>query len=105
MKNQTKQTKNSFTQKWLNNPDLIFNETSDENSDVFNWIIRRNGWHTPDDLRFYLLDKARLLDAGCGNGRVTKILHNYAPSSTEIIGVDGASYEIADNNLIVIRKN
>jgi SAM-dependent methyltransferase len=104
MQLQTEQTKKSFAQKWTNNPDLIFNQTSDEDSEVFNWIIQRNGWRAPDDLRLFLSDKKRVLDAGCGNGRVTRLLHNYAPASTEIVGIDGASYDVASQNLSVFQN-
>jgi SAM-dependent methyltransferase len=99
MKNKDKQTIKSFSQKWNNNPDLAFDETSNESSDVFNWIIRRNGWRTPSDLRSYLDDKKRILDAGCGNGRVTKLLCNYGSPTAEIIGIDGSSDLIAAGNL------
>ena len=99
MKNNAEKTIKSFAEKWINNPGLVFDETSDESSDVFNWIIRRNGWATPNDLRSYLKDKRRILDAGCGNGRVTKLLHNYCSPNVEIIGIDGSSYLVAAENL------
>jgi 2-polyprenyl-3-methyl-5-hydroxy-6-metoxy-1,4-benzoquinol methylase len=104
MKNKADQTIKSFGEKWKNNPDLVFDETSNESSDVFNWIIRRNGWATPNGLRSYLYDKKRILDAGCGNGRVTNLLHNYSVTNAEIIGIDGSSYLVAAANLKEIKN-
>jgi SAM-dependent methyltransferase len=39
------------------------------------------------------------LDAGCGNGRVTALLRRYSAESTEVVGFDLVSSEIARQNL------
>ena len=47
------QTKTSFRDKWVNNPDLAFAETVREGSDIFNWILNRTPmkrWGKPDEL-------------------------------------------------------
>lgn len=70
-----------------------------EGSDLFLWILQRNGFANADMLAEYLKDKRRVLDAGCGNGRVTALLRRYSPSSTQIVGIDLISVEIARENL------
>jgi SAM-dependent methyltransferase len=82
------QTLRSFRDKWANRPDLAFAETMREGSDIFNWILERNGFVSVDRVRDWLAPKRRILDAGCGNGRVTALLRRYAPETTEIVGID-----------------
>lgn len=93
------QTYISFSDKWNNNKQLAFQETLREGSDIFNWILTRNGFANSDDLKYYLSTKQRILDAGCGNGRVTALLATHAPTSSDIIGIDLTSAEIARENL------
>jgi len=93
-------TKQTFKDKWENNPDLAFSQTLDEKSEIFNWIINRNGFKNSLQLKKYLNKKRRILDAGCGNGRVTALLRKYSnPENTEIIGIDVAPVKIAIKNL------
>jgi len=92
-------TLETFKDKWENNSQLAFEETLREGSDIFGWILKRNGFETPDELREYLKNKTRILDAGCGNGRVTALLRRYAPQTAEIVGIDLVSSEIARQNL------
>ena len=82
------QTKESFNQKWQNNQDLLVANTLDENSEFFKWIINRNGFISSKELLSFLKNKKRILDAGCGNGRITAMLHKYSPSSSEIVAFD-----------------
>ena len=94
------QTAGSFDQKWTENDTLAFSETMREGSDIQSWILNRNGWQTRDDLAGYLSGKKRVLDAGCGNGRVTALLASHRdPSSTEVVGVDLVAHKIAQENL------
>lgn len=93
------QTVASFRDKWEHNPDLAFAETLREGSDIFTWILSRNGLATPDALRAWLRGRARILDAGCGNGRVTALLRKYAPPSTAVVGIDLSSAHVARANL------
>ena len=37
------QTAKSFSEKWHNNRQLVFEETLREGSDILNWILTRNG--------------------------------------------------------------
>jgi SAM-dependent methyltransferase len=93
-------TAQSFRDKWEQNKQLAFAETLREGSDIFNWLLKRNGWDTPDGLRAYLSGKKRILDAGCGNGRVTALLRRYSsPGDTEIVGIDLVSASVAQENL------
>jgi len=70
-----------------------------EGSDIFNWILTRNGFATPADLSGWLAGRTRVLDAGCGNGRVTALLHKFAPPTVDIVGIDLTAAEVARENL------
>jgi SAM-dependent methyltransferase len=90
---------NTFREKWEHNRQLAFEETLREESEIFTWILGRNGFNSPEQFKAFLRDKRRLLDAGCGNGRVTALLRRYALRTTEIVGIDLVSSEIARENL------
>ncbi len=93
-------TKKSFSDKWNKNMDLAFENTLKENSEIQNWILNRNGWKNLTDFKFFLQGKKRILDAGCGNGRVTKLLRDYSDvNQTEIIGIDLVAHKVAEKNL------
>lgn len=94
------QTFVSFRDKWEKNRDLAFTETLREGSDIFTWILNRNGFHCVFDFREWLASKTRILDAGCGNGRVTALLKKYSNQHTEIVGIDIASVEVCRQNLV-----
>ena len=98
------QTARSFRDKWTNNPDLAFAETLREGSDIFQWIVTRNGVQSADGLRRWLEGRARILDAGCGNGRVTALLRHYAPDEAEIVGIDLTAAAVARENLAGLPK-
>jgi SAM-dependent methyltransferase len=102
-------TAKTFSEKWSRNPDLAFAQTLDESSEIARWILRRNGWGDGDGLSAYLSDKRRILDAGCGNGRVTALLQRHAPADSEIVGVDLTAADVARENLadltnVTVRK-
>jgi len=93
-------TATSFSDKWKNNPELVFEETLREGSEIFLWILNRNGFKDSGELSCFLKSKNRILDAGCGNGRVTALLRKYSnPATTEIIGIDFVASKIAKKNL------
>jgi SAM-dependent methyltransferase len=92
-------TANSFRLKWEKTPSLCFAETLNEKSEIFNWILKRNGFQNSEAFRRYLAGKKRILDAGCGNGRITALLRKYARPETLIVGIDLVSHEIAKKNL------
>jgi 2-polyprenyl-3-methyl-5-hydroxy-6-metoxy-1,4-benzoquinol methylase len=94
------QTNSSFRQKWQEGSDAFLETTLDENSEIFKWITRRNGFKTAMDFSNWLSPRRRILDAGCGNGRITNLLRNYADPATEIIGVDYSSHDIATDNFM-----
>lgn len=88
-------TRYSFTQKWRRNPDLFHDVTMDPHSEVHQWLMRRNGWRGLDDMRAHLSSARRILDAGCGNGRVLRLLRAAAPSGATVVGFDVATADVA----------
>lgn len=96
----TGDTAQSFKDKWEHNPDLLFSQTLDERSEFFNWILTRNGFGGGEALLAFLHDKRRILDAGCGNGRVTALLREHSsPEHTRILAIDLVAAEVARRNL------
>jgi SAM-dependent methyltransferase len=93
------QTAKSFSEKWHINRQLAFDTTLVENSDIQNWILTRNGLGGVDDLKDWLSTRKRVLDAGCGNGRVTALLRRYAPDDTQVVGIDLTAADVAAENL------
>ncbi len=94
-----RQTASTFREKWSRNPDLAFRQTLDEDSEIFRWILGRNGFDGPEALTSFLAGKRRILDAGCGNGRVTALLRRYAPPEAEIVAFDLTAADVARENL------
>lgn len=93
-------TARSFSDKWHRNKDLAFSNTLNPESDVFKWILGRNGFNSPEQFRSFLSGKTRILDAGCGNGRVTALLRtNSNEKQTEVIGIDLTAHDVAAENL------
>ena len=97
--NQEKQTINSFRDKWTNNRDLAFTDTLKESSNIQKWILRRNGFNSLEEFKEWLSGRERILDAGCGNGRVTALLQANTNSTQQIVGIDLSSAEVAAENL------
>jgi SAM-dependent methyltransferase len=93
------QTFQSFKDKWENNSNLAFSQTLDEESEVFKWIINRNGFDSLKEFRDFLKGKKRILDGGCGNGRVTALLRLHSEDDTEIVGIDLTAAHVAAENL------
>lgn len=100
----TQQTLSSFRDKWEQNRNLAFSETLKEGSDIFNWILNRNGFFTTAEFQEWLSPRKQILDAGCGNGRVTALLKKYAASSADILGVDFAAADVARENLAGLER-
>ncbi len=95
-------TARSFDDKWTQNPRLAFDETLREGSEVQQWILNRNGFASPAAMRAYLAGRGRILDAGCGNGRVTALLQRLAPASSQITGIDLVAADVARANLVAL---
>lgn len=93
------QTRRSFREKWANSPDAAFSSTLTEGSTIQNWIINRNGFDTLAGFEKYLSKKKRILDGGCGNGRVTALLSSIAAQGTEVMGIDLNADQVASANL------
>lgn len=93
------QTRRSFREKWAKSPDAVFAQTLQEGSSIQEWILSRNGFDGLDGLRAYLSDKSRILDGGCGNGRVTALLASAAAENSEVMGIDLNADEVAADNL------
>jgi SAM-dependent methyltransferase len=92
-------TAETFREKWTRNPDLAFSQTQDESSEILRWILRRNGFESLRDLGRFLANKRRILDAGCGNGRITALLHRHAPPDADLVAIDLTAAEVARRNL------
>lgn len=92
-------TEKSFYDKWHKNKDLAFQNTLKEGSDIQNWILTRNNWKTLEGLRIFLENKKSILDAGCGNGRVTALLAMNASPGAKITGIDLTAADVARENL------
>jgi SAM-dependent methyltransferase len=93
-------TKNSFHDKWHKNKDLAFENTLKENSEIQNWILNRNGFENLESFKSYLAKTHRILDAGCGNGRITALLRAITDfKQCEIVGIDLVAHKVAKDNL------
>jgi SAM-dependent methyltransferase len=92
-------TQRSFRDKWEKNESLAFTQTLREGSDINRWILTRNGFVSLQAMRDYLMSKKRILDAGCGNGRVTALLREQAAPQAHIVGVDLVAADVARRNL------
>lgn len=93
-------TKQSFRDKWSKNSDCAFEQTITEGTDIFNWILTRNGFADSAQLKDFLCRKKRILDAGCGNGRVTALLRKYSDEAqTSVFGIDLVAADVARKNL------
>lgn len=91
-------TPQSFFDKWSKNASAFYAETLREGSDTQQWILRRNGYVSPQAWAARLASCARVLDAGCGNGRVTALLRQLAPVQTEVVGIDLVAADVARQN-------
>jgi SAM-dependent methyltransferase len=92
-------TSQSFYDKWHKNKTLVFDNTLNEKSEIFKWILSRNGFKSAEELRAFLKNKRHILDAGCGNGRVTALLSKYSDETAEIVGIDLVAADVAKENL------
>lgn len=96
------QTYESFRNKWTQNRDLAFSETLREGSDIHTWILSRNGFSSTTAFQGWLAGRMRVLDAGCGNGRVTALLRCNAPVETSLVGIDLTAADVAKENLATL---
>ena len=91
-------TPRSFRDKWEKNVGAFFVETLREGSDTQRWIVERNGFATLSDFSIHLRSAARILDAGCGNGRVTALLRTLVAEKAEVVGIDLVAADVAREN-------
>jgi 2-polyprenyl-3-methyl-5-hydroxy-6-metoxy-1,4-benzoquinol methylase len=94
----TGNTSRSFRDKWEKNASAFYAETLRDGSDTQRWIVERNGFASPSDFADHLTCKKRILDAGCGNGRVTALLRMLAPEPAEVVGIDLVAADVARAN-------
>jgi SAM-dependent methyltransferase len=95
--NRVDQTQRSFGEKWANNPKLLLAYDQMVSSGSLNWIMERNGFDGADRFSEWIRGRQRILDAGCGNGRVTSAFAKFATESAEIVGIDINSAVAAEN--------
>lgn len=91
-------TARSFRDKWEKNTDAFYAETLREGSDTQRWILERNGFGSLTKFAAHLAESKRILDAGCGNGRVTALLRTIAPEQAEVVGIDLVAANVAREN-------
>jgi SAM-dependent methyltransferase len=91
-----KETERAFSAKWQRATDFGHEEKS--RSFYVNWYLERYKFGTIEALRDFLSKKTRILDAGTGNGRDTRL---YADNSkATVFGVDiSVAIDSAYNNL------
>lgn len=92
-------TMRSFRDKWQRNEKLAFSETLRKGSEIQQWILNRNGFASDAELKSHLFGKRRILDAGCGNGRVTALLRECTQPQTAVVGIDLVAAAVAARNL------
>jgi len=92
------QTKESFAAKWKDSPQILFDPAVAFRSGILSWVLARNGFVDVEQLRSFLNSKTRILDAGCGNGRMIELFCSYASADVEIVGID-INADIAQSNL------
>ena len=100
----TDNTRRSFHDKWHRNEQLAFAETLREGGEIHQWILGRNGFSSDAELKAYLRSKRRILDAGCGNGRVTALLRECSPPAAVVVGIDLVAADVAQRNLARYRN-
>jgi SAM-dependent methyltransferase len=93
----SEQTRRSFREKWANNADAGFRNTMTEGSVLQNWILSRNGFGSLQEFGTYLAGKTRVLDGGCGSGRVTALMASVFDGT--IVGIDLNAAAVARVNL------
>lgn len=98
LQDESLQTRESFKDKWHLNPELALKTTLDPTSEIHQWILRRNGFQDLSTFQNYLVGKSRILDAGCGNGRISKLLSGIIDNEAQIVATD-LNIEIAQRNL------
>ena len=93
------QTANSFKQKWTNANNFFLDTTTSDSSDINRWILNRNGFDNTDEFSSWIGSKTRILDAGCGNGRVSLLISKFLNQESSLVGIDLVAHEIAAKNL------
>ena len=99
------QTRSSFEHKWNSFHDYQTGGSSSFDEDTLNWIVTRNGFQSLDKLAQYLKKYKVILDAGCGNGRILKLLSELVDSSQNLHGFDYATADVAKKNLGKLAKS
>lgn len=97
--NKSEQTKLTFKKKWDSLPNLAWKTTLDQNSEIHNWILNRNGFKDESEFKLFLEDKKTILDAGCGNGRVTSMISRNLKEFQNLFAID-LNLDAAKKNLL-----
>jgi len=93
------QTEYSFRAKWEAFRDFQSSGIESFDQDTLNWILTRNGFNSLDEFSQFLKQFPVVLDAGCGNGRVLRLIADLLNPEQQLFGIDIAAAEIARENL------
>lgn len=97
------QIERSFSDKWNKNPDLAIDVTLNK-SEISDWILSRNGFKDFEHFGDHISKRKRILDAGCGNGRITLLLSTLANSEASVTGIDLTSHDVAKKNVSELKN-
>jgi SAM-dependent methyltransferase len=100
VENNIEQTRNSFFGKWNSISNYQIEGPDSFDSDTLGWIVRRNGFLSLEDFAQHLAKFPVILDAGCGNGRILKLMRHIGSLEQKYFGIDFASWKTAKSNLI-----
>jgi SAM-dependent methyltransferase len=94
-----KQTEYSFGEKWRMSADFQSGGLESFDAETLSWILRRNGFSSPEELQTFLDAHQIILDAGCGNGRILGLFADLVAAETRLYGIDLAAGEVARRNI------
>lgn len=93
------QTRYSFQEKWKSSSNFQTGGLNSFDTDTIRWLHTRNGFSGIEEFASYLDQYDSILDAGCGNGRILGLLHDVLNRNHNLMGLDLAAADIAENNL------
>lgn len=99
-----RQTRRVFQDKWANNPQLAVEVTLNPSSEIFKWILGRNGFSSVEQFRKWVGSHSEILDAGCGNGRILDLFISHS-TEQNFMGIDLSTAIASQRFLNNVRVN